>query len=198
MKALIVFAHPGKTSFNHEIVKRAVTACERHGYSPVLRDLYEMNFQPVLNAADMRNIENKLVSPDVEEEQQLITEADLLVMIYPVWWWAPPAILKGWIDRVFTNGFAFRYEQKGPVGLLRGKQAAVFTTTRESVQEMKSAGYDQVLTRQIAQGVLSFAGFDPVIHKNFAEVPYVDDATRTKMLQEVEDTIASMRQPLQV
>ncbi|UFJ43097.1 NAD(P)H-dependent oxidoreductase [Brevibacillus humidisoli] len=198
MKALIVFAHPGDDSFNHGILRRVTAACERQAMDWRLRNLYQINFQPVYSSEDMRRIEAKQVSPDVEEEQILVTESDLLVMIFPVWWWAPPAILKGWIDRVFTNGFAFHYKEKGPVGLLRGKQAVLFTTTRESVQEMKTAGYDQLITRQIAQGVLSFAGFDPVIHKNFAAVPYVTAAERSRMLQEVDDTMSSLRLPLTV
>lgn len=198
MKAVIVFAHPGENSFNHAILQRAVNACQRRGISVTLRNLYQMNFQPVLSEQDMQRIEAKQVSPDVAEEQQLIAACDMLVMIFPVWWWGPPAILKGWIDRVFTNGFAFHYQEKGPVGLLLGKQAALFTTTRESQAEMKKAGYDQLITQQVAKGVLSFVGFDPVIHKHFAEVPYLPKASRERMLQDVEDTIASMVLPLRV
>ncbi len=198
MKALMIFAHPGENSFHHAIMQRAAAACERRGIAVTLRNLYQLNFQPVFRAQDMQRIEAKQVSPDVAEEQQLVRECDLLVMSFPVWWWGPPAILKGWFDRVLTNGFAFRYTEKGPVGLLRGKQAALFTTTRESQQEMKADGYDWLITQQVAKGVLSFVGFDPVIHKNFAEVPYLSAAERERMLQEVEDTIASMRRPLRV
>ncbi len=192
MKACIVFAQAGEKSFNHAILERVVSACKRIGVDYTVRDLYQMKFNPVFSPEDMRNVEQNRVSSDIEEEQQVITDADTLIMIYPVWWWAQPAILKGWIDRVFTNQFAFRYEPNGPVGLLTGKKALVFTTTRESEAEIKADGFDEAMKKQIADGVLKFAGFNPVIYRNFAEVPSVDDSSRQRMLDEVERTITSL------
>ncbi|MFY0543540.1 NAD(P)H-dependent oxidoreductase [Brevibacillus sp. H7] len=198
MKACIVFAHEGTSSFNHEILNRVTTACEQAGIEYKVRDLYKMNFKAVFDAEEMRNVEQKNVSADIAEEQELLTEADLLVMIYPVWWWAPPAILKGYIDRVFTNNFAFRYEANGPIGLLSGKQAVVFTTTRESDAKMREKGLDQVIQKQIADGTLSFIGYD-VTYKNYAGVPYVSEAERDSMLLDVETTMAALlRQPVGV
>ncbi|MGC5325116.1 NAD(P)H-dependent oxidoreductase [Brevibacillus sp. SYSU BS000544] len=192
MKVAIVFAQTGKTSFNHEILNRAQTTCDRLGLTYTVRDLYQMNFQPVFSEEDMRNVEQNKASGDIDEEQQVITDADTLLMIYPVWWWSQPAILKGWIDRVFTDNFAFRYEKNGPVGLLKGKKAIVFTTTRESEKELKASGFDQVMQKQIVDGVLTLAGFEPVMYQNFAAVPYVTANDRRKMLNEVEQTIMSM------
>jgi NAD(P)H dehydrogenase (quinone) len=197
MKACIVFAHEGERSFNHEILNRVTTACDKIGIDYKVRDLYRMKFKAVFDAEDMRLVEQKQISADLEEEQELLTEADLLVMIYPVWWWAPPAILKGYIDRVFTDGFAFHYEADGPKGLLTGKQAIVLTTTRESEQEMRAKGLDQVVKKQIADGTLSFMGYD-VTYRNFAAVPYVNDSAREQMLNEVESLITNLRQPLGV
>jgi NAD(P)H dehydrogenase (quinone) len=196
MKANIVFAQPGEQSFPHEILHCVQTALTKAGITFTVRDLYNMNFQPVFTAADMHSVEEGRVTSDIEEEQQLITDADLLVMIYPIWWWSQPAILKGWIDRVFTNHFAFRYESNGPVGMLSGKRAIVFTTTRESDEEMEAKGYDAVIKKQIVDGTLSFVGFQNVVHKNFAAVPYVDEQKRQQMLREVETTISSIPHPV--
>jgi NAD(P)H dehydrogenase (quinone) len=197
MKACIVFAQEGEQSFTHEIMHRVTAVFDRAGIGYNVRDLYKMKFKAVFDADDMRLVEQGKTSADVEEEQQLITDADLLVMIYPVWWWAPPAILKGYVDRVFTHGFAFRYDENGPTGLLTGKQAFVFTTTRESAREMRAKGLDQVIEKQIADGTLKMMGFD-VTYQNFPEVPYVSDAEREDMLRQVEETIVSIRQPLGV
>lgn len=197
MKACIVFAHDGNTSFNHEILKRVTDQCEKQQIDYTVRDLYEMNFQPVFNQLDMKRVEKGNVSSDIEEEQSLITESDLLVMIYPVWWWSAPAILKGYIDRVFTDGFAFHYESHGPVGLLKNKQALVFTTTRQSAEEMAADGMDAVIRKQIVEGTLEMIGYD-VQYQNFAAVPYVDDATRTSMLVSIDEKMASVRQPVVV
>jgi len=197
MKACIVFAHEGERSFNHEILNRVTDSCEKNGIDYKVRDLYKMGFKAVFDAEDMRNVEQGQVSSDVEEEQQLLTEADLLVMIYPVWWWTAPAILKGYIDRVFTNGFAFRYEENGPRGLLTGKRAVVFTTTRESEQEMQKHGLDQVVKKQIVDGTLSFLGYD-VTYRNFAAVPYVSRSVREQMLAEAASLVSRFREPVGV
>lgn len=196
MKATIVFAHPGDNSFTHEILARSTAVLDQVGITYHVRDLYKMNFQPVLTPRDMRKAESGKETADIEEEQELVTDADLLVMIYPIWWWSQPAILKGWIDRVFTNQFAFHYEANGPVGNLRGKRAIVFTCTRESAAEMKAKGFDTLITKQIAQGILSTVGFEPVIHKNFAAISEVTDQARQEMLREVEDTISRYAQPV--
>lgn len=198
MKALIVFAHPGENSFAHEILARTKAALDQAGIPFQVRDLYRMNFQPVFSAADMQSIEAGKITADIEEEQELLIDADLLVMVYPIWWWSQPAILKGWIDRVFTDGFAFRYEQHGPVGLLRNKQALVFTSTRESAAEMQEKGFDKVISKQIVEGILSFVGYQPVIHKNFAAVSEDTNQARADMLKEVEETIARLVQPATV
>ncbi|MGE5701385.1 MAG: NAD(P)H-dependent oxidoreductase [Clostridia bacterium] len=198
MKAYILFAHPGKESFNHEILHQVTSHLKQAGISYRVNDLYENRFQPVFTETDMRQVEQGTVSSDIEEEQQQITDADLLVMIYPVYWWSQPAILKGWIDRVFTDNFAFRYESGGPVGMLTGKQAVVFTSTRESEEEMRQSGMDDVLERQISDGVLSFVGFKPVAYRNFAAVPYASDADRSKMIQEVSQMLDRVLEPVLV
>ncbi|CAJ1003182.1 MULTISPECIES: NAD(P)H-dependent oxidoreductase [Brevibacillus] len=197
MKACIVFAHEGTKSFAHQILQRVVTACEAAGIRPVVRDLYQIGFDPVFDAEDMHLASQGRARADVEEEQQLITDADLLVMIYPVWWWSPPAILKGYLDRVFTDGFAFRYGDDGPVGMLNGKQALVFTTTRESEQEMRADGFDEVVRKQIVDGTLKLIGYD-VTYRNFAAVPYVSEAERAAMLEEAEALVRRIRQPVGV
>ena len=195
MKACIVFAHEGDHSFNHEILARVKKSCEAANIQYVIRDLYEMNFQPVFTALDMKRIEHRNPSSDIEEEQSLITESDILIMIYPVWWWSPPAILKGYLDRVFTNGFAFRYEEDGPVGILRNKRAFVFTTTRESAKEMAEKGLDLVVRKQIVEGTLEMIGYE-VEYQNFAAVTSVEEEGRELMLRLVEQKINSIRQPI--
>lgn len=196
MKAYIVFAHPGMDSFNHEILQQVKSQLDQEGIAYRVQDLYQSGFQPVFSASDMHNIEQGNVSNDIEEEHQHITDADLLVMNYPVYWWSQPAILKGWIDRVFTDNFAFRYEKDGPVGLLSGKRAVVFTTTRESEEEIRRDGMDQVMEKQITDGVLSFVGYKPVAYRNFAAVPYVSESERQQMVGEVRQLMNGVLAPV--
>ncbi|USG63817.1 NAD(P)H-dependent oxidoreductase [Brevibacillus ruminantium] len=194
MKAYIVFAHEGHTSFCHEILNRTKQLLEREGISYNVRDLYQHHFQPVFRGEDMHRVEVGDVSADIAEEQQQITDADLLVMIFPIWWWSPPAIMKGYLDRVFTNGFAFRYGEKGPEGLLHGKRALVMTTTRESEHDMRASGLDHVVEKQMADGTLSMMGYQVVYH-NFAAVPYVSERARKGMLNDIENDLQKILQP---
>ncbi|KQL49011.1 NAD(P)H-dependent oxidoreductase [Brevibacillus choshinensis] len=197
MKAVIVLAHEGESSFCHEILARVTQALDKQNIEYKLRDLYKMQFQPVFQAEDMRLVEQGTASADILEEQELIKDSELLIMIYPVWWWSEPAILKGYIDRVFTDGFAFRYEEKGPVGLLTNKQAIVFTTTRASAKEMATSGMDAVVEKQIAEGTLQMIGYRVAYH-NFAAVPYVEDGALINMLKQVEERMLHIRQPVGV
>lgn len=197
MKACIVFAQEGTDSFCHAILSRVKQSLEKQQISYELRDLYQMNFQPVYTAEDMRRTSQGTSSADIQSEQTIITDADLLIMIYPVWWWSTPAILKGYIDRVFTDGFAFRYGAEGPVGLLTNKQALVFTTTRESEEKMAATGLDSVVEKQIVDGTLQMIGY-ATTYQNFAAVPYVEDAARQDMLHQVEAIVTSIRQPVGV
>ncbi|QIC04161.1 NAD(P)H-dependent oxidoreductase [Brevibacillus sp. 7WMA2] len=196
MKAVILFAHPGTKSFNHAILQQVTESLHKHGITPILRNLYEQKFSPIFSPADMQALESEQVPKAIEEEQTILSESDLLIMIHPVWWWSQPAILKGYIDRIFSDGFAFKYEKNGPVGLLTGKQALVFTTTRESQQEMQASGLDEVVKKQVVDGILRFSGFEPVIYHNFAEVPYVEEAIRETYLQQVGQAIASLKLPV--
>ncbi|AUM64404.1 flavodoxin family protein [Brevibacillus laterosporus] len=196
MKAVILFAHPGTNSFNHAILQQVTESLHKHGITPTLRNLYEQKFSPIFSPADMQALESEQVPKAIEEEQTILSESDLLIMIYPVWWWSQPAILKGYIDRIFSDGFSFKYEKNGPVGLLTGKQALVFTTTRESQQEMQASGLDEVVKKQVVDGILRFSGFEPVIYHNFAEVPYVQEAIRETYLQQVGQAIASLKLPV--
>jgi NAD(P)H dehydrogenase (quinone) len=197
MKACIVFAHEGKSSFCHEILARVTQSLDKQNIEYKLRDLYDMQFQPVFGSEDMRLIEQGTASTEILEEQELIKDSELLIMIYPVWWWSQPAILKGYIDRVFTHGFAFRYEEHGPVGLLTNKQAIVFTTTRASAKEMAASGLDKVVEKQIADGTLQLLGYD-VAYTNFAAVPDVEDGALVNMLKQVEERMLHIRQPVGV
>ena len=196
LKAVLLFAHPGTKSFNHAILQQVTESLHKHGITPILRNLYEQKFSPIFSPADMQALESEQVPKAIEEEQTILSESDLLIMIYPVWWWSQPAILKGYIDRIFSDGFAFKYEKNGPVGLLTGKQALVFTTTRESQQEMQASGLDEVVKKQVVDGILRFSGFEPVIYHNFAEVPYVQEAIRETYLQQVGQAIASLKLPV--
>lgn len=123
-KILIIYAHPNKDGFCGEILKNViknVKNCE-------ILDLYAMEFNPVLQSEEHYTSGHYKVSKENKEIQKKIKNTDKFIFIYPTWWQNMPAILKGFLDRIFTSKFAFKYEGNFPKGLLSGK-ALVFTTT---------------------------------------------------------------------
>lgn len=84
--------------------------------------LYELNFNPVLGASDFISFSKGNTPEDIKEEQEHISWADSITFIYPVWWAGLPAILKGYVDRVFSHGFAYAYGENGIEKLLSGKK----------------------------------------------------------------------------
>jgi putative NADPH-quinone reductase len=132
MNALLVIGHPSPGSFSHAMADAAQEVLATGGYRCVRRDLYAEGFDPVQRAPESGNV----ASDDslIEAHCSDLTAADLIAVFHPNWWSQPPAIVKGWIDRVFRLGTAYRYpEGVGydgvPRGLLRARQALIFNTS---------------------------------------------------------------------
>lgn len=125
---LIIYAHPHKTGHCGEILSQIQSQLTEQGTDVELLDLYDMEYDPVMYL----NEHYTSGGSDITEENRVIQEKfkqhDRFIFIYPTWWNNMPAILKGFVDKIFTNHFAFEYRNKVPVGLLKGK-AAVITTT---------------------------------------------------------------------
>lgn len=185
MKTLIVYAHPNPKSFNAAIKETLVSELQAKGHEVKVRDLYAMNFNPVLNVDDFNHYAQKQIPADVKAEQDGITWADHVVFLYPTWWIGMPAILKGYIDRVFTNGFAFSYTENGAEGLLKGKKALVIQTTGQPLDLLKQYNLLSPMEVSVDHGILGFTGIEVITHQFFGGVPYSSDDDRKRMLEEV-------------
>lgn len=109
MNHLIVYAHPHEDSFNHAILNTAADALRANGHEVTIRDLYKLNFNPVLTSADTSAMRAGNTPDDIKTEQAHLAKADVISFIYPFWWTGLPAILKGYVDRTFSYGFAYQY-----------------------------------------------------------------------------------------
>ncbi|ERI91872.1 flavodoxin-like protein [Clostridiales bacterium oral taxon 876 str. F0540] len=191
MKHLIVYAHPYSESFNHAILETTVNALKNNGHEVTVRDLYQLNFQPVLKAEDTAAMRDGRVPDDIKTEQEYIEKADAITLIYPIWWTGLPAILKGYIDRVFSYGFAYAVGNEGIIKLLKGKKGFIINTHGTSKEVYDANGMTAGLKVTSDTGIFDFTGIEPVEHLLFGSVPYVDDAARKDMLKTVENTIDS-------
>lgn len=172
MKNLIIYAHPNSSSLNHFFKQTILESLEELGEETEVRDLNEINFSPVLSLEDMNGQRMGKVAEDVKIEQDFITWADRIIFIYPIWWTGMPAIMKGYIDRVFSYGFAYRYDNGVQKGLLEGKKAIIVNSHGKSNAEYEASGMDKALALTSDTGIFNYCGFE--IQKHF----YFDKADR--------------------
>lgn len=183
MKHLIIYAHPNQGSINSRLKETIVSTLKGKGHETITRDLYALNFDPILSWADMQGQRAGKVEPAVSAEQEHLAWADVVTFIYPIWWTGMPAIMKGYIDRVMSYGFAYRYDKGVQMGLLKGKQAYVINTQGKSHQEYQATGMDQALKLTSDTGIFTYCGFDVKEHLFFekadkASVETVADWTK--------------------
>ena len=131
MNVSIILGHPHTGSFNHAIAETVVRTLRESGHTVCFHDLYAEGFDPLLPHEEIPK--SAALPPDIQRHCDEIAAADGIVIVHPNWWGQPPAILKGWVDRVIRPGVAYEFlEDDGgegvPVGLLRAKAALVFNT----------------------------------------------------------------------
>jgi NAD(P)H dehydrogenase (quinone) len=185
MKHLIVYSHPNPGSFCHAILETTSVALKAKRHEVVVRDLYALDFNPVLKGTDMVGIVSGKVPAEIKAEQDKITWADVITFIYPIWWTGLPAMVKGYIDRVFTLNFAYSIGASGPIGLLEGKRVVIFNTAGAAKEIYDSTGMFDAMKKAADTGIFNFCGMEVLEHKFFTSVPSTDDATRKGYLSEV-------------
>lgn len=177
MKILAVLAHPNRESFTGALMDEFVTSAESAGHSVTIADLYREGFDPRFNMDDVAAYGGLAeVTDAIASEQQRVNNADAIAFFFPLWWWSMPAILKGWIDRVFNSGFAFNYVDGHSVGLLTHKKVALFcpAATRKGVY--RRYGYHGAFQRLVDAGIFGYCGITDVETHIFPEVEESDEA----------------------
>lgn len=159
MTHLIIYAHPNPESFNQAVLQKVVEASA--GHDVLIRDLNGENFPPVLRWQECINTFNKEYAKDVQVEQKFWQEADLITFVYPLWWMGFPAILKGYLDRVLTHGFAYQ-TGKETIGLLKGKKIQQFVTMGNTNEKYEQKGFLQSLDHTLGNGLFNFCGIENV------------------------------------
>ena len=193
MNHLIVYAHPFEDSFNHAILESTVSALESKGHTVVVRDLYAIGFNPVLSPIDFKELRSGNIPNDIATEQEFIKNADTITLIYPLWWTSLPAILKGYIDRVFSYGFAYQYTSEGTVeGLLSSKKGFMITTQGTPNMYYDASGMTNSLKQTTDVGIFGFCGIKILDHLFFGGISSSDDATRKEMLKTAEAKIKEL------
>jgi NAD(P)H dehydrogenase (quinone) len=132
MKIVVVYSHPVAESFGAAVLETVLSALQANGHEVRLLDLYQMNFDPVMQADERRTYNDRApTDPALTEHIEALRWAEGIVFVYPTWWYSMPAIMKGWFDRVWGVDVAFALDPNGGaiVPLMRHvKFLAVVTT----------------------------------------------------------------------
>jgi NAD(P)H dehydrogenase (quinone) len=178
MKHLIVVAHPSASSFTMALARLYATELERLGHTQSTSDLYRMGFNPILGAEELASTDlarlpdssAHATAGDVARAQRDVRHAEVLTAIYPLWWLSMPAIMKGYIDRVFARGFAYE-PAKGLVrGLLTGKKCVLITLSGAPLTVLARDGrWSAVQTLQDGH-IFRSAGFELLEHLHLDQV----------------------------
>jgi len=189
MNVLLVYAHPEPTSLNGSLKDFTVQRLQAAGHTVQVSDLYAMNWKTTIDADDApgrdesrpfhASIDSKLAyqqgrqSADIAREQEKLLWADALILQFPLWWFTMPAILKGWVERVYAYGFAYgvgehsdaRWGERYGEGKMKGKRAMLLVTTGGWDSHYSPRGINgpiDDLLFPIQHGVLFYPGFDVV------------------------------------
>lgn len=192
MNISVILGHPRPGSFNHAIASTVKEVAEKNGHTVVLHDLCAEGFDPLLPAAELSK--GAPLPPDVKTHIAEIRKADGIVIVHPNWWGQPPAVLKGWVDRVLRMGeaYEFRVGDNGegvPVGLLKARKALVFTTSN-TPKEREREVFGDPLEALWGKCVFPFCGVNDVERRNFEVVVASTPEERAGWLAEVTQRVS--------
>ena len=210
-RAHIVYAHPEPSSFVAAMRDTASSALEQTGWQTSLTDLQAKGFRAVASASDFGGRarpeylvysleqrhawQHQCIDPEIASEVEAVRGSELLVLVFPVFWFSVPAIMKGWIDRVFLSGVFYGGRKVYDRGGMRGKHAMVVASLggREHMFGPDAIhGELKGMLRHLLQGTLGYVGFS-VYEPFFAHhVPYLDEATRSGILMKLQNEIRNI------
>ena len=187
MKALLIIGHQHKGSFCHAIAGTAVEALKAAGHQVVYHDLYEEDFNPIMSHEEVADPTR--LDPITQQHCDEVIGADGYVVVHPNWWGQPPAMLKGWVDRVLRQGIVYEFGEGGAViGHLKGKKALVFTTSN-TPREAELELFGDPLENLWKACIFGFCGVDDFHRRNFESIIMSTLGQRKAWLEEVSDTI---------
>jgi NAD(P)H dehydrogenase (quinone) len=191
MRVSVILAHPDTNIFNHAIAQAAVAQLSHNIHHAILHDLYAERFDPLLLTEEIPK--GARLSREIELHCQELSCADGIIIIHPNWWGQPPAILKGWIDRVIRPGVAYQFlegdQGEGiPSGLLQGKRVLIFNTSN-TPPEREAQVFSDPLEILWKQCIFGLCGIDIFYREMFSVVVTSTLEQRQSWLRRVEGVV---------
>lgn len=170
MKHAVIAAHPDANSFTLSVARSYCEAATAKGQTAALRDLYTMGFDPLLKMSEIAWRKGFAPSDDVKAERAELADADVFVFVYPFWINTPPAMMKGYIERVFGYGFAYGPGDTGNQPLLTGKKMLSFTASGAPTEWVHQSGAWDAERALFDTYLASLSGLILVDHVHFGGV----------------------------
>jgi NAD(P)H dehydrogenase (quinone) len=164
MKHSVIVAHPRPESLTCAIAEAYAEAVRKAGDAADVRDLYRMGFDPRLKESEIPGESGAVFGADVAAERARLADADVFAFVYPLWFNAPPAMLKGYVDRVFSLGFGYEPGPGGTEPLLQGRRLISFTTSGAPESWVRDTGAFQALTTLFDAHVAAVCGMTVLDH----------------------------------
>ena len=165
MHVLTVLSHPDPASLSHAVAARFNAGAEAAGHTTELADLHAEGFDPRWSMPDLAQFDNQPMPADVLAEQARIDRCDALCMVFPLFWWGMPAMLKGWLDRVWSWGWAYDQVDDPDRSLQRQCTGVMLIPAGASPQSMEPHGYMRALDAIWRTGTMGYLGLiDRRIH----------------------------------
>lgn len=197
MKYALIIAHPSADSFTASMAKAYAAALTAEGHEALVRDLYRMDFDPRLQAGEIPRPAGFTPGEDVRAERELLHDVKAFAFFYPVWFNAPPAMLKGYIDRVFGMGFGYGMGENGNEPLLSGRSLVSVSSSGAPKSWMVETGAWDAMRKLFDEHVAGVVGLSVLDHLHFGAIsPNITaEAVRSCADQVAELAVRLFRRP---
>lgn len=192
MQHAVIVAHPSPNSLTLAVAAAYAEAVCDLGQTAVVRDLYDMGFDPCLKAGEIPKVSGYQFAADVLAERRILANVDVFAFIYPFWFNAPPAILKGYVDRVFSMGFGYEPGPGGTTGLLDGRRLISFTSSGAPEDWVRDTGAMRALTDLFDNHLARVCGLRVIDHVHTGGItPETTRQAGREVLKRVSDVVRS-------
>jgi len=163
MHILVIFAHPRRESFTGAVLDSLLNGLNETGAHTIeIADLYREDFESRFQPEDYAQFRGETMPEEIRREQARFDRCDAVAFVFPVWWWSFPAVLKGWIDRVFCEGWAYSFEPGISRGRLKDRPTLLVGVAGSRESTYKKYGYGEAMRVQIDVGILGYCGLRDV------------------------------------
>ncbi|MEX0338873.1 MAG: NAD(P)H-dependent oxidoreductase [Arenibacterium sp.] len=161
MHVLVVLDHPNPNSFSHALAAAFMEGALATGHSAELGDLHAEGFNPLWSMADIEAEEGSEALADVLAEQARIERSDAIALVFPLFWWGMPSMMKGWVDRVWRWGWAYDQLEDPELSMQKPRTGILLVAAGARSDEMEREGYTTALETAWTKGTFGYFGFSP-------------------------------------